>query len=183
MKTRLFTLVLTITCLAIVVANATNSQVSARQITFVQGDQSRGQEQNRGGLPPEKKKSLTQYGPEDIFPGVAEQEENRGQSTRRSQRSQSPSSRPSTSTTQPALPVATPSPAVVLTSAAKPSPTIAVATLTSSGQQFTLPRQPSPAHSPTDWAIPVLSVLALIVSAALVYVLMKLREKIREGSG
>lgn len=158
------------------------------QITFVQASQNRNQsqtqDQNQRGLPPEKKRSLSRYGPEDAFPGANQQEESRKQSAGSKQRSQrssasrtTPRQSPTPATTPAMTVVTTPSPAIA--QAATPSPTMIVAL---SNQFQPLPSAPRPSSSASPWAVPVLSGLALIVCVALIYVLTKLIEKIREDS-
>lgn len=155
------------------------------QITFVQAPQNRNQtqtqDQNQRGLPPEKKQSLSRYGPEDAFPGASQQEENRRQNTGSRQRSQrasasKPAPTPRRSPTPAVTLIATPSPAIV--QAVKPSPTMIAAR----GNQFQPPSPTQQSSSASPWAVPILSGLALIVSIALIYVLTKLIEKIREDS-
>jgi len=167
------------------------------QITFVQAPQGRNQTQNQQGLPPEKKRSLSKVGPEDVFPGANEQEENRPRQSRPQLRSQTaPASRPAsipkqsvtlvaTPSVTPAQPaVATPSPTMTPAqlAVATPSPAIFVAALDNQGHQSPLVQQSIFARVGSKLTVPVLSALALVVSAALIYVLTKLREKLREGS-
>jgi hypothetical protein len=56
------------------------------------------------------------------------------------------------------------------------------AALSNPVQQLAPTQQSSIAPTASEWTVPALSILALIVSVALIYVLIKLREKIREGS-
>ncbi|MGH9769064.1 MAG: hypothetical protein ACREAB_16675 [Blastocatellia bacterium] len=158
-------------------------QSLAIQITFVQAPQSRNQTQKEQGLPPEKKRSLSKVGPEDVFPGANEQETNRPREPQPQLRSRpAPASRPASITKQSAAPVVTPPVMPVQPAVATPSPTIFVAALENQDRQPPLDQQSIFAQVGSKWTVPVLSGLALVVSAALVYVLTKLREKIREGS-
>lgn len=158
-------------------------QTVVAQITFLQAPQNRNQTQDQRGLPPEKKKSLSRYGPEDAFPGAGGQDESRGRNSRTRQKSQrasssKPAPTPKQSSTPKAL-VAEPSPPP--TQAAKQGPT----TLAASGnqiQQLAPARQSSSAEPAPQWTVPVLAGLALVVSIALIYVLAKLIGKIREDN-
>jgi hypothetical protein len=190
-------------------------RASATQITFVQSAQSRAQTPPQQGLPPEKKKSLSKYGPEDVFPGANEQEENRARNqqpkaystpTPRPQSAYKRSTATATSSVSPSGPAgrmpsatpmptpakalsppatASPSPATVAARpiAATPSPTIVVATMVNQLRQPDVSRQSALFPFDAKWNAPILSGMALVVFTALVYVLAKLREKIREGSG
>lgn len=166
-------------------------QAFAMQITFVQAPQNRNQTQTQEGLPPEKKKSLSRYGPEDVFPGATEQEENRNRKSQPRRNPQTaPASRPAPAPKQSATPVATLSATPSVTPSAPPSqpdvatpsPTIIIAALDNQGRQPPLAQQATFAPFSSKWTIPVLSGLAVVVSAALIYVLTKLREKIRVGA-
>lgn len=153
------------------------------QITFLQAPQNRNQTQDQRGLPPEKKKSLSRYGPEDAFPGAGGQDESRGRNSRTRQKSQRASSSkaaptPKQSSTPKAL-VAEPSPPP--TQAARPGPTT-LAALGNQVQQLPSARQSSSSEPAPQWTVPVLAGLALVVSIALIYVLAKLIGKIREDS-
>jgi len=161
-------------------------QAVVAQITFVQTPQNRNQpqsqNQNQRGLPPEQKKSLSRYGPEDVFPSANEQEESRRRNTGSRQRSQRASaSRPSPAPRQSPTPATATSPAAAQPAAAKPSPTM-VAALGNQLQQAPPAQQSASANAASQWAVPVLSGLALIVTIALIYVLTKLVGKIREDS-
>jgi hypothetical protein len=210
-----------ISALVITAGAAFAQQAIAMQITFVQppaqspaqSRQNRTQPQTQEGLSPEKKKSLSKYGPEDIFPAAKEQEKERGRNSQPVQKAQSPSAPKSESgskrspeksvtapspITQPSTtPIPTPTPIIATSqptmttpgstaarqTAAPPSPTINAGAM---GQQ-TYPMDPArqSALFPIDvkWNVPILSGMALAVFAALIYVLSKLREKIRVGSG
>jgi len=168
-------------------------QAFAMQITFVQTPQNRNQTQTQEGLPPEKKKSLSRYGPEDVFPGASEQEVNRNRESQPRRTPQtSPASRPAPkqsatpiappSATPSATPSVTPSALPPQLDVATPSPTIIIAALDNQGRQSPLAQLASFIPFSSKWTVPVLSGLAVVVSAALIYVLTKLREKIRVGS-
>jgi hypothetical protein len=158
-------------------------QASATQIAFAQGNQPRNQGQNQQGLPPEKKKSLSKYGPEDAFPSPDEPQDNRRQGARTTQPARTSSApKYSPGPKQSATPVATPSTILAPAIPASPSPTAAETALRNQVQQPTPAPQSSTVQNASDWRVPVLSGLALIVFVALIYVLIKLRERIREGS-
>src|SRR5262245_8704755 len=158
---------------------------SAMPITFVQA-QSRGQE----GLSQEKKRALSKLGPEDVWGSTGDESRSRSAANPRQQQRKgsptptpAPASRQSTTsvTAQPAAtqPPATSSqqPAVATPSATIPAPTLAAGI-----QQSPLSQEDSPGKIDSKWAAPTLIVMALIVSAALIFILTKLFEKIREGS-
>jgi hypothetical protein len=184
MKTRLFLTALAVSGLAAAALAVISRPAMATRITSVQGNQSRNQTQNQGGLPPEKKKALSRYGPEDAFPGTNEQQDNRRQGARSGQRSRrSPTPAPAPGPSPSPTRLATPSPIAAPVIPTSPSPTATAAALSNPVLQPPPAQRSSFARSASEWAVPVLSALALIVSIALIYVLVKLREKIREGSG
>ncbi len=157
----------------------------AMQITFVQAPQSRGQTQPQQGLPPDKKKSLSKYGPEDVFP---EQEESRGRDSRRGgQPTPTPRSSPSPSPSlKPSVtPSATPSATSSQSKTPIPSPTVLTASFDNQSPQQPLDQQSSSDKSVSNskWVLAVLIALALVVSVALIYVIGKLKETLREGRG
>ncbi len=165
-------------------------------LALVQSTQGRPQGQNQQGLPPNKKRSLSNYGPEDVFPVEPEQNEVRNQGSRAPSRS---ASRSRTSTTVPnptsmAPPVisermslpATPDPLATPAdpaTPATPTPTAAVA-VSSLGQPQSLARPQTNAGPPTDvrWMLGGLALASVVIFTALVYVLFKLKEKLREGN-
>lgn len=190
----------------------------AMQIIFTETTQSRTQPQPQEGLSPEKKKSLSKYGPDDIFPGANEQEKDRARNSQSIQKAQSRtiaksgsklkrsagksvtaiSSDVDTATTTvtptPAIPTPEPSMSASDSGPAQqatptPSPTINAAALNQQpreqqrAQLMDLTRLSTLLHIDVRWNLPILSALALMDFAALVYVLFKLREKIRVGSG
>jgi hypothetical protein len=66
---------------------------------------------------------------------------------------------------------------------ATPSPTInAAAALDTGAPQSPLSQGDPPDKIASKWAAPILILMALIVSGALIYTLSKLVEKIKEGS-
>src|SRR5262245_24855123 len=111
-------------------AGAPGSPASATRTTFAQSQQPRTQAQSQEGLPPDKKKTLSNFGPDDVF-GVPE-EDPRKQSGKQGRKPQptpalqsSPSQRPPA--TSPAAPSAQPSASPVQSSSPEPSPTVAAA--------------------------------------------------------
>src|SRR5262249_15929663 len=153
----------------------------AMRITIVQVPQNRDQTETQQGLTPEEKRSLTRYGPEDVF---SEQEMNDARQSRSRRRSPSAlASNPSPAPKQSATPIATPS--VTPTpqpKATTPSPTIDVAALDNSGPPLPLAQQTPSIRIVSKWTVPVLSGLALVVFAALIYVLGKLMSLLRISS-
>jgi hypothetical protein len=146
------------------------------QITFVQPAPA-GQNPGRQALPPDQKKTLPTIEP--VLPGDREQGEqpdapdSNKRAANRPRPSSSPSSRPSPSPT--AAPSTTPTPA--------PSPTAASATPTQTPATAAVAnRLQSPPPPSTSWQLPALGVLTLLVFGALVFVLFKLRNLLREGS-
>jgi hypothetical protein len=183
MKIRLIFPALAVYALAATAMLACAQQASAPQLAFAQGNQPRNQGQNQRGLSPEKKKSLSKYGPEDAFPGADEPEDNRRQGARTTQPARTSSApKYSPNPKQSATPVAAPSLILAPAIPASPSPKAAATSLNNPIQQSTQAQRSSTVQPASDWTAPVLSGLALIVSVALIYVLIKLREKIREGS-
>ncbi|MGH9834837.1 MAG: hypothetical protein ACREBD_11670 [Blastocatellia bacterium] len=182
MKIRLVFPALVVYFLAAASLSGLMQQASATQSAFVQGNQPRNQGQNQRGLSPEKKKSLSKYGPEDAFPETDEPEANRRQGARTTPPARTSSApKYSPGPKQSATPVAKPSLILAPAIPASPSPTTAAA-LRNPVQQSTPAPRSSTAQPASDWTAPVLLGLALIVSVALIYVLIKLRERIREGS-
>lgn len=184
MKTRFLSMALIASVLT-AAAIAGFEQTVVAQITFLQAPQNRNQTQDQRGLPPEKKKSLSRYGPEDAFPGAGGQDESRGRNSRTRQKSQRASSSKAAPTpkqsSNPKALVAEPSPPPTQAMAARPGPT----TLTALGnqvQQLPSARQSSSSEPAPQWTVPVLAGLALVVSIALIYVLAKLIGKIREDN-
>lgn len=156
--------------------------IFATQISFVPSPPPRNpqnQQQQQGqppkGLPAEKKKSLAKFGPEDAFPGAREQEEKNKSSKRQS----APRSIPAPQPTLTAFPSPTPNPALALGGAvSNPNQTA-----TQPAPAAALPQNPLPAGTASSSPlVPVaLSVAALLLFSALLYVLGMLRKKLREG--
>ncbi|MBL8192132.1 MAG: hypothetical protein JNK38_29245, partial [Acidobacteria bacterium] len=84
--------------LMMVIAGFWMSETALGQITFVKAPQGSATPANRqtqqGGLTPEKKKSLSKYGPEDAFPGANEQENRQRQTNRTNPRRSDPTASP-----------------------------------------------------------------------------------------
>jgi len=155
-------------------------------LAAVQSQQPRNQPQSQQGLPPKQKQDLTRMGPEDLFPVSGEDSRNRGTSSRQRRPQPTPAAPAAPPQRQPspsaaAQPPATqPSPTVQPPVAA--SPTIPAVAGSDSGGQSPLSQEDSSDKIPSKWAAPILILMALIVSAALIFTLTKLVEKIREGS-
>lgn len=141
---------------------------AAPQITFVQNPPAP-RNQNQESLPPEKKKSLSGIGPDEVFreqneaPQAARRPENRSRSTAKPTPSpaaaQSPTPTPTISQPQ-ETPTALPAAAPIITST--PSP-------------------PPPPPSGNGWLLPGLGVLSMLVFAALIFVVGRLRQLLRES--
>jgi hypothetical protein len=163
----------------------------AAPIALVKAQQPRNQSQSQEGLSPGQKKSLSRYGPEDLFPS-GEDSRSRGAvqggqgGRRRGTPTPTPSSPPSrqAATSAAAQPTVTQTPATSAQqpSVATPSATIPAPTLAAGIQQSPLNQEDSPGKIASKWAAPILILMALIVSGALIFTLTKLFEKIREGS-
>src|SRR5262245_38299442 len=113
MKIKNFPLSWLLSIVGVIACSAPARPAIAMQITFVESTQSRNQTQTQAqpqvqpqvqsraqsqarsqarpqeGLSPEKKKSLSKYGPEDIFPAGAEQESAQGRNSPQPQPPQS----------------------------------------------------------------------------------------------
>jgi uncharacterized integral membrane protein len=170
-----------------VFASALGGLAPVTPIAFAQSSQPRNQAQSQEGLPPEKKKALATYGPEDVF-GQSERENNNNRTPGRQRKPQptpappsSPLPRPPATSTP--APSATSSPEPLQPSGeTTPSPTIAAASLDSGSQQPPL-GQGASVNIISEWKAPIgLVALALIVLSALIFTLTKLVEKIRESS-
>lgn len=139
----------------------------------LQQSQSRGQRQS--GLTPEKKRSLSNYGPEDVFPGEAADRQQQDRSATRQAQNRRPARGSASSPAQTPSPTATPIP--VSTPEAAPSLSLPV----NSDQSGAGSLSSNPSQSPPDWLLPVLAALSLLVLTAFLYTLHKLYEKMREG--
>jgi hypothetical protein len=178
---------LSLALIVVAIASAPGSPASATGIAFAQSQQPRNQAQPQEGLPPDKKKTLSGFGPEDVFGVTGEDPRNRqpGKPQRKPQptpafQSAAPQKPSATSAASPsAQPSATPG----QSSVAEPSPTVAAASIDMGSQQPALGRGDSSDKIIPKWAAPTgLILLALLVSVALIITLTKLVEKIREGS-
>lgn len=149
----------------------------AMHITFVQVPQNRDQTETQQGLSPEKKRSLSKYGPEDVFSEQEMNDPRQPQSRRKPQ--SAPVSNPSPAPKQSASTAATPA---LQPEAADPVPTINVAALDNQERQPPLAQLPPSVRGVSRWTVPILSGLALIVFAALIYVLSKLMGLLRTSS-
>jgi hypothetical protein len=152
----------------------------AAQVTFVQSPRS-----DQETLPPEKKRSLPGLGPDELFteqesgrPSRSDSKTRRAASRPRSANAPTPTPSPSpTATPSPSpLPTATPSPTAATPSpiAATPSPAALVSTIPSVG--------PPPPPASIGWQLAALGALTVLVAGALLYVLIRLRELLSEGS-
>src|SRR6185436_18554092 len=115
---------LSLALIVVAFAGAPGSPTSATRSTFAQSQQPRNQAQSQEGLPPDKKKTLSSFGPEDVF-GVPEEDPRKPQHTPAIQ-SPPPQRQPATSA---AAPSAQPSATPVQSSSPEPSPTVAAAAL------------------------------------------------------
>jgi len=181
---------LSLSLILVVFASAPGGLAFTTPVAVVQSQQPRNQTQSQQGLSPNQKQNLTRIGPEDVF-GPTGDESRRQSSTTRATRKPAPT--PALSSSPPPRQSATPvrepstqqqSSAAAAQPSAAPvsSPTIAAPTLAVGAQQSALNQDDSPGKIPTKWAAPILIAMALIVSAALIFTLTKLVEKIREGS-
>jgi len=178
---------LSLALIIVAFASAPGGFASATRIAFAQSQQPRNQTQSQeGGLPPEKRKALTGYGPEDVF-GVTGENDPRNRSTPRP-RNLKPTPTPLSSPPQrqPAAsavaPSGQPSVSASQSTGVEPSPTATGAALESGLQQSPLGQ-----GSTSDRISPRLAAFGLIaagllVSLALIITVTKLVEKIREGS-
>jgi hypothetical protein len=178
---------LSLALIVVALAGAPGSPASATRTAFAQSQQPRNQAQSQEGLPPDKKKTLSGFGPEDVF-GVPE-EDPRGRQQGKQARKPAPTpaiqsppqQRPPA--TSAAAPSAQPSASPVQSSTPEPSPTVAAAPLENGLQSPTLGQGDSSDKIFPKWVAPIgLIAMALVVSAALIFTLTKLVEKIREGS-
>jgi hypothetical protein len=157
---------------------------SAMPIPLVNAQQQRN---NQEGLSEKNKRTLSRMGPEDIFNMNGDDSRSRGTNTR-GQRNARPTptpsstqrqSQPSASQRVATQPSATP---VQQTPAPEPSATVAAAGIDSDAPQSPLGQGDASARIDSKWAAPALIAMALVVSGALIFILSKLFEKIREGS-
>ncbi|HEU0185591.1 MAG TPA: hypothetical protein VFS27_09780 [Blastocatellia bacterium] len=145
------------------------------------------QQRNQEGLSDKNKRTLSRFGPEDVFPMNGDDSRSRGTNTR-GQRNARPTPTPSSTQRQAQTPTSqqiTTRPSttpVQQPSAPEPSATAAAAGIDSESPQSPLSQGDASAKIDSRWAAPALIFMALLVSGALIYTLSKLFEKIREGS-
>ena len=78
---------LSLALIVVAFAGAPGNPASATRTAFAQSQQPRNQAQSQEGLPPDKKKTLSGFGPEDVF-GVPEEDPRNGsRASRRASRS------------------------------------------------------------------------------------------------
>jgi hypothetical protein len=168
-------------------ASAPGNLASATRIAFAQSQQPRNQTQPQEGLPPDKKSALSRMGPEEVF-GVPV-EDSRNRATDRQQRKppatsalqSPPPQRPPV--TSAGAPAAKPSTPPVQSSTPEPSPTAVAGALENGLQSPPLGQVGSSDKILPKWVTPTgLIAMALILLALLTFTLVKLFEKIREGS-
>ena len=157
------------------------------------------QQRNQEGLSERNKRELSKMGPEDLFELNGDDSRNRGTSSRREQRgerSARPTPTPSSSQSQAPISAATQPPAAQPPAAQSPAPSVqqspaptpnstvsaAAAGIDPGASQSSLGQENSSAKIDSKWAAPVLMLMALVVSGALIFTLNKLFQKIREGS-
>lgn len=164
-------------------------EAAAPQITFVQTPQrtqpAQPGPQRQQGLSPEKKKSLSKYGPEDVFPGAQEQDET-GRPKQAAQRTQTQRTSPRNNQPKPSasparIPPATPTP-VSVTATPESSPPQVAATQLANALAKNQQSLPATREKSSSVFVPiVLSAATLLVFGALIYVLGMLRKRLREG--
>lgn len=181
---------LSLALIIVVIAFAPGDLASATRIASAQS-QPRNQTQSQDGLPTEKKRTLSQFGPEIIEGLSDERGTSSDRSTVRQPRSPRPTSAfPSAPPSRPPAPstresFATPSETPLQPSMETPSPTVPATALDSGGiQQLPLGQEDASASVISRWTphVFVLLALALIVSLLLIFTITKLWEKIRESS-
>ncbi len=157
------------------------SLFASPRFNLVQQPANRPQGRNQQSLPPDKQKSLTTYGPEDVFPAQTDNRE--GQ--RRNRRPAARPTRVSKATAKPTA-IETPQPTqppIVLSATVEPSPSPSP-TATPAVAVANLSQEDPPQQQPnTLMSLQNLAFLTLLVSCALIFVLFKLMSKLREGSG
>lgn len=151
------------------------------QITFVKTSQAPATPANRqtqqGGLSPEKKKSLSKYGPEDAFPGASEQENQQRQTNRTNPRRSGATASPTTTPAPAATASPTPTPIVTTPSPDTSIPTPATMTNNAASASTT---SSAPKSSGSGLVLLTLATASLLVFGALVYVVRLLRNKLKE---
>ncbi len=148
------------------------------QITFIT-PASREQSSNQQTLPPEKKKTLANIGPDEIFPGENEagaKQEKAPPQGKESKPARGKSSKPE-ARNQPVEPSESPVPEQATNPAAArstPAPLPPAESLAAAAAP------PAMAHSTPHWQIAGLAVLSFIVLIGLIAVLLKLRQLFHE---
>ncbi len=179
-----FTIVLFSLLSVIAVCNSTN--YSSPQTIVVQPTPKRDQTQSRQVPAPEKKSSSSKSIPEDLSTGEpgrrSKQKRSYSSTNRRSpliKRSITSGTSGTSGTNLAPETTPTLTPANIVTTTAKPSPasTMGVTVLTGQSRQNPI----SPQHLPQPWLLPGLAILSFLVLIALIYVILKLMEKLREG--
>jgi hypothetical protein len=152
--------------------------------SYIQDNTNRVQGRNQQSLPPDKQKSLTTLGPEDVFPA---QSDERNNAQRRSRRVPTRSSSVARPAVNPPASITTPVPTqpqstqdMDVTVEPTPSPTATPAVIIKQLAQED-PSQPYLRY--LRLSLQNLALLTLLVSSALIFVLFKLMSKLREGSG
>jgi hypothetical protein len=159
------------------------SPLASPRLHPVQEPASRAQGRTQQSLPLEKQKSLATYGPEDVFP--TNTDERGAQNAQKRNRRPRPRSASAARTIVNPAATSAPAPAQpppVINATVDPSPSpspsatpaVTVAKLT----QADTSQQPG-----TLMSLQNLTILTLLVSSALIFVLFKLMTKLREGSG
>jgi hypothetical protein len=140
------------------------------------------QDNQRQGLPPDKKKSLSRLGPEGIFPSEAAREE-RGNAASRSNPAPRSSNRTRSSRNTDAAtklsPIKLPVQPDETTAQVEPAQSTTALSANQNQTSFQPPQQPTQQSNP-GWLLAILTALTLLVLTALIYVLIKLMGKLRE---
>jgi len=180
---------LSLALIVVAFAGASGILASATRVAFAQSQQPRNQTQPQEGLSPEKKSALSRIGPEDVFGVTGDDPRNRQSGKKQSKPQPTPTPQSPTTQRPPASSATAPSPQLsaspVQSNTAEPSPTVAAGSLDSAAQQPPIGQGDSTDKIAPKWAAatPIgLIAMALFVSAALIFTLTKLVEKIREGS-
>ena len=180
---------LSLALVVVAFAVAPGNLASATRIAFAQSQQPRNQTQTQDGLPPDKKTALSRMGPEEIFGVTGEDSRNRTTTKQQQQHKQQltaplpspPPQRPPVTST--AASSARPSATPVQSSTPEPSPTAVAGPLESGLQSPPLGQVGSSDKILPKWMTPTsLIAMALFLLALLTFTLIKLFEKIREGS-
>lgn len=138
------------------------------QISLVQTQPPRGQQQE--SLPPDKKRSLSGIGPDEVFRERNEAPAAQPRPDNRSRNSSKPAATPA--------PTATPTPATTPT----PQPPRETPTALPAAAPLLTSTPAPPAPTPvSSWLLPGLGLLSLFVFAALVFVVTRLRQLLRQG--